>query len=78
MFEHGVEHNQQFAHGRDRRHLFRLINCQPPLVKIPNSGVVAADYQRSHVEDGPHPGASAPDGAFALSMAVDVQRKGSR
>ena len=65
MFEHGVEHNQQFAHGRDQRHLFRLTSCQQPLVEVPNSRVVAAGYQRSHVEDGPHPGASAPDGAFA-------------
>ena len=32
MFEHGVEYNQQFAHGRDQRHLFRLTSCQQPLV----------------------------------------------
>ena len=65
MFEHAVEYNQQFAHGRDQRHLFRLASCQQPLVEVPDSRVVAAGYQRSHVEDGPHPGASAPDGAFA-------------
>ena len=70
MFEHGVERNQQFAHGRDQRHLFRLTSCQQPLVEVPNSRVVAAGYQRSHVEDGPHPGASAPDGAFASKGAA--------
>ena len=70
MFEHGVERNQQFAHGRDQRHLFRLTSCQQPLVEVPNSRVVAAGYQRSHVEDGPHPGASAPDGAFAPQGAA--------
>ena len=47
MFEHGVEHNQQFAHGRDQRHFFRLTNCQQPLVEVPDSRVVAAGYQRS-------------------------------
>ena len=70
MFEHGVEHNQQFAHARDQRHLFRLTSCQQPLVEVPDSRVVAAGYQRSHVEDGPHPGASAPDGAFAPQGAA--------
>ena len=70
MFEHGVERNQQFAHGRDQRHLFRLTSCQQLLVEVPNSRVVAAGYQRSHVEDGPHPGASAPDGAFAPQGAA--------
>ena len=49
MIEHGVEYNQQFAHGRDQRHLFRLTSCQQPLVEVPNSRVVAAGYQRSHV-----------------------------
>ena len=53
MFEHDVEYNQQFAHGRDQRHLFRLASCQQPLVEVPDSRVVAAGYQRSHVEDGP-------------------------
>ena len=52
MFEHAVEYNQQFAHGRDQRHLFRLASCQQPLVEVPDSRVVAAGYQRSHVEDG--------------------------
>ena len=70
MFEHAVEYNQQFAHGRDQRHLFRLASCQQPLVEVPDSRVVAAGYQRSHVEDGPHPGASAPDGAFAPQGAT--------
>ena len=51
MFEHGVERNQQFAYGRDQRHLFRLTSCQQPLVEVPNSRVVAAGYQRSHVEE---------------------------
>ena len=54
MFEHAVEYNQQFAHGRDQRHLFRLASCQQPLVEVPDSRVVTAGYQRSHVEDGPH------------------------
>ena len=36
------------------RHLFRLASCQQPLVEVPDSRVVAAGYQRSHVEDGPH------------------------
>ena len=70
MFEHAVEYNQQFAHGRDQRHLFRLASCQQPLVEVPDSRVVAAGYQRSHVEDGPHPRASAPDGAFAPQGAT--------
>ena len=52
MFEHGVEYDQQFAHGRDQRHLLRLASCQQPLVEVPDSRVVAAGYQRSHVEDG--------------------------
>ncbi len=56
MFEHAVEYNQQFAHGRGQRHLFRLAICQQPLVEVLDSRVVAAGYQRSHVEDGPHPG----------------------
>ena len=50
MFEYAVEYNQQFAHGRHQRHLFRLASCQQPLVEVPDSRVVAADYQRSHVE----------------------------
>ena len=29
MFEHAVEYNQQFAHGRDQRHLFRLARTRP-------------------------------------------------
>ena len=45
MFEHAVEYNQQFAHGRDQRHLFRLASCQQPLVEVPDSRVVAAGYQ---------------------------------
>ena len=49
---------------------FRLTSCQQPLVEVPNSRIVAAGYQRSHVEDGPHPGASAPDGAFAPQGAA--------
>ena len=52
MFEHAVEYNHQFAHGRDQRHLFRLASSQQPLVEVPDSRVVAAGYQRSHVEDG--------------------------
>ena len=28
MIEHGVEYHQQFAHGRDQRHLFRLTSRQ--------------------------------------------------
>ena len=59
------EHNQRFAHGRDQRHLCRLTSGQQPLVEVPNSRVVATGDQRSHVEDGPNQGASAPDGAFA-------------
>ena len=55
MFEHAVEYNQQFAHGRDQRHLFRLASCQQPLVEVPDSRVVAGGDQRSHVEDGPAP-----------------------
>ena len=51
MFEHAVEYTQQFAHGRDQRHLFKLASCQQPLVEVPDSRVVAAGYQRSHVED---------------------------
>ena len=43
---------------------FRLAGCQQPLVEVPDSRVVAGGHQGSHVEDGPHPGASAPDGAF--------------
>ena len=46
MIEHGVEYNQQFAHGRDQRHLFVLVtdipinpNPNPNLAvtKIPDS-----------------------------------------
>ena len=70
MFEHAVEYNQQFAHGRGQRRLFRLASCKQPLVEVPDSRVVAAGYQRSHVEGGPHPGASAPDGAFAPQGAT--------
>ncbi len=46
MFEHAVEYNQQFAHERGQRHLFRLASCQQPLVEVPDSRVVAAGYQR--------------------------------
>ena len=70
VFEHGVEYDQQFAHARDERHLLRFTGCQQPLVEILDSRVMAAGYQRSHVEDGPHPGASAPDGAFAPQGAT--------
>ena len=60
MFEHGVERNQQFAHGRDQRHLFRLTSCQQLLVEVPDSRVVAAGYQRSHVRGRPAPGSVRP------------------
>ena len=29
MFEHGIEHNQHFAHGRDQRHLFGGLGLIP-------------------------------------------------
>ena len=65
VFGHGVEYDQQFAHARDERYLLRLAGCQQPSVEVSDSKVVAGGYQPSHVEDGPHPRASAPDGAFA-------------
>ena len=46
MFEHGVEHNQQFAHGRPA-HFFRLTRCQQPLVEVPDSRVVPASFANS-------------------------------
>ena len=45
MFEHGVEHNQQFAHARDQRHLLRLTSRLQPLVKVPVNRVMAAGHQ---------------------------------
>ena len=41
--------------------------CRMPAAsgRSPDSRVVAGGHQGSHVEDGPHPGASAPDGTFA-------------
>ena len=60
MFEHGVEYNQQFAHGRDQRYLFRLTSCQQPLVEVPNSRVVAAWLPTLPCRGRPEPGSVRP------------------
>ena len=74
MIEHGVEYNQQFAHGRDQRHLFRLTSCQQPLIEVADDGIVTGRGQGPHVENTPNPGASAPDGASASQgTAVPVE-----
>ena len=70
MLEDGVEDNEQFAHTSDQGHLFRFTGRQQLLVEVADDRVVAAGHQRSHIEDGPHPGASAPDGAFATQGAT--------
>ena len=70
MLEHGVEDNQQLAHAGGEIQLLRPTSGQQPLVEVPDDGIEAAGYQRSHVEGGAYPGASAPNGAFAPQRAA--------
>ena len=74
MLEHGIEDDQQLAHTRCEGQLLRFTSGQQPSVEVPDDGVVAAGYQRSHVQGSADPGTSAPDGAFApQGAAVPVE-----
>ena len=74
MLEHGVEENQQLAHAGCEGQLLGLSSGQQQLVEVPDDGVEAAGYQRTHVQGGADPGASTPDGAFApQGAAVPVE-----
>ena len=74
MLEHGVEDDQQLAHTSDEGHLLGLAGREQPLIEVPYDGVVAAGYQRPHVEGAAHSGTSAPDTPFApQGAAVTVE-----
>ena len=75
MLEDGVEDHEQFAHTSGQGHLFGFTGRQQLLVKVADDRVMAAAHQRFHIEDGPHSGASTPDGALAPQGAtVTVER----
>ena len=68
--EQGVEDNEQLAHTGCEGQLLRLTSRQQTLVEVPDDGVVAASYQRSHVQGSTDPGAPSPDRPFAPQCAA--------
>ena len=70
MLDHGVEDGQQLAHASYEGYLLGLASGQQPLIKGSNEGIVAAGYQRPHVEGRSHLGASTPDSALAPQRAA--------
>ena len=70
MFEHAVDYISSLRMDATSATFFGFSDANSPLIEVRDSRVVAAGYQRSHVEDGPHQGVSAPDGAFAPQGAT--------
>ena len=75
MFHHGVQDRQQLAHAGGQGHLCRL-PCRPQaLVEGLEHRIIPDRHQGTHVQSGPHMGASSPDRPAAPERAaIPVQR----
>ena len=65
MFEHGVEHGQQFAHTGDQRHFAFFSAGTEALIRMPDNRITAGGHQGRHVEGRAHGSAATPTGAGA-------------
>src|ERR1700683_444648 len=70
MFEHGVENDQQLAHGRGERQLGGFTAAAKTQIKSLECGIETHCRESGHVEHGPDLSASAPHCAFAAQGAA--------
>ena len=72
---HSVEDREQLPHARYQRNLLGLASGQEALVERSDDGVVAAGYQRPHVERLPDPRPATPHApATSQSARIPVER----
>jgi len=60
-FDHGIQHDEEFAHGGRERHLLYFASHQEPLVERFDDRVTACRGERRHLEDRTDRCPSAPD-----------------
>lgn len=72
---HGIENRQELAHTSRQRNLRHFASCTQALIKPFEDGLIPNCNERTHVQDGPDMGASAPRRAAAPQGAtVPIER----
>src|SRR6202035_6029396 len=76
MSEHGVEHDDEFAHAGGERDLRFLAGRQQSRVKGAQDRIAASGDQCAHIEHGTNLGATAPNRTCTTELAaVVVERR---
>ena len=74
--DHGIENDEQFAHGRDEGDLFGFADCAQAPVKRADHRVVAGGGQGGHVQGCAHVCAASPHSALASELATVAVERG--
>jgi hypothetical protein len=76
MSEHGVEHDDEFAHASGERDLGFLARCEQSRVKGAQGRIMASCHQGAHIEHGTNLGTTAPNRPCTTELAaVVVERR---
>ena len=75
MFEHGIQHRQQFMHTGRQGDLGCFAGLTQSLVERFQDTIMTSRHQRAHIERSPHGRAATPDRPLSTEgAAVSIQR----